>query len=186
MLRLKIIFNKIMLVMIYSKLIFLFSIVSGILLKMATVTEGSMCKVCAHCFEKIEISKTEEGEVVICEKCKTEWTRGDFARATEFGKNSDLIEGTNELLIKSEIMDESGNTIENHIKDNEDDDFNIAKSRQNIGDIVLDPNLQKKDDPVSKRESRKKLKKQKLQRGTCEVCQSSQDVWKQKHCQSCR
>ena len=153
---------------------------------MATITQGSMCQVCTHCFEKIEISETEEGEVVVCEKCKTAWTGGDFTTATEFGKNSDLIEGSNEVLIKSETMDDSGISIENHVEDNEDDDINIYQSKQNIGDIVLDPNLPKKEGRVSKRESYKKTKKLKLQRGTCEVCQSGQDVWKQKHCQSCR
>ena len=113
-------------------------------MKMATITQGLMCQVCTHCFEKIEISRTEEGEVVICEKCYNELTG-----ATEFDKNSDLIEGSNEVLIKSETMDDSGIGIENHVEDNEDDDINIYQSGQNIGDIVLDQNLPKKEGRVS-------------------------------------
>ena len=35
-------------------------------------TMAAMAQVCLLCFEKTDISETEEGELVICEKCKTE------------------------------------------------------------------------------------------------------------------
>ena len=99
---------------------------------MTDIAEDTMAQVCLLCFEKTEISETEEGELVICEKCKTERIEMEVLSTTEteFDKDGFVIEGFKEVLIEEpENMDQSEDKIADHLEHDVDGACSICQSQ---------------------------------------------------------
>ena len=99
---------------------------------MTAIVEDKMAQVCLLCFEKTEISETEEGELVICEKCKTERIEMEVLSTTEteFDKDGMVIEGFKEVLIEEpENMDQSEDNIADYLEYDVDGACSICQSQ---------------------------------------------------------
>ena len=69
---------------------------------------SSRTQECVLCFAKTFISDKEDGEVIMCDRCKTERIEEEFAIGTDFDKDGAVSEGFNkELLKETENTDQS-------------------------------------------------------------------------------
>ena len=105
---------------------------------MTDIVEDKMAQVCLLCFEKTEISETEEGEPVMCEKCKTERIEMEVpsTTGTEFDKDRMVIEGCKEVLIEEEPenMYHSEDNIADYLEYDVDGACSICQSQMFVTD----------------------------------------------------
>ena len=71
--------------------------------------ESSLSQVCVLCFEKTETVEKEDGEIILCEKCKKERAEGNFGTGTD----EIVIEGFEGVLLdKHNDFEESEHNIQ--------------------------------------------------------------------------
>ena len=93
--------------------------------------------VCLLCFGKTEISETEEGELLICEKCKDERIDMEVLSTSgaEFQKDGMVIEGFREVLVEEpENMDQSEDNIADYLQYDGDNACLICQSQMCVTD----------------------------------------------------
>ena len=76
--------------------------------------ESSLSQVCVLCFEKTETVEKEDGEIILCEKCKKERAEGNFGTGTD----GIVIEGFEGVLLdKHNDFEESEHNIQINLEE---------------------------------------------------------------------